>query len=257
MLYKTCPKCGYERRPTDSAPLNQCPACGLFFDKWLKQRFRARHTQAPSSDPTEIKSTLWPRVSTLLFDYDTPQTSLVNGFRLALLLALFVWGLNFIGMDHSKLFAGYPEINNSFLHRVNLIFHEAGHIIFMPFGRFITVLGGSLGQLIMPAIVTAVFLRQRNPFAASVGLWWIGQSLMDIAPYIYDARRGQMILLGGVTGRDRPGYHDWTNILMELGWLEKDHSIAGSVDLIGALLMLLASLWGGYVLWRNRSTSHY
>jgi len=53
---------------------------------------------------------------------------------------------------------------------------------------------------------------------------------MDAAPYINDARAGQLILRGGVTGRDQPGYHDWENILRDLGWLQYDHTIAGIVN---------------------------
>jgi len=39
-----------------------------------------------------------------------------------------------------------------FMHLVNLPFHEAGHIIFKAFGRFIIFLGGCLGQLLMPSL---------------------------------------------------------------------------------------------------------
>jgi hypothetical protein len=44
-----------------------------------------------------------------------------------------------------------------FLHGINLIFHEAGHILFMPFGRFMKILGGSLNQILIPAIVSSYF----------------------------------------------------------------------------------------------------
>jgi len=36
-----------------------------------------------------------------------------------------------------------------FIDGVNLLIHEAGHIIFMPFGEFISIAGGSLFQLIV------------------------------------------------------------------------------------------------------------
>ena len=47
---------------------------------------------------------------------------------------------------------------NSFLHLVNLPFHEAGHIISRPFGAFITSLGGTPGQLLMPFICMGTLL---------------------------------------------------------------------------------------------------
>ena len=45
----------------------------------------------------------------------------------------------------------------NFLHLIDLVFHEAGHIIFGFFGRFIAVLGGSLNQVLIPVVCTAVF----------------------------------------------------------------------------------------------------
>tara|TARA_B100001123_G_C14865565_1_gene849778 strand:+ start:210 stop:641 length:432 start_codon:yes stop_codon:yes gene_type:complete len=138
--------------------------------------------------------------------------------RALTLLGLAVWSVWFFNTHFLHLVGPIPEINQSFMHTVDLVFHEAGHVLFIPFGTFMSVLGGSLGQLIMPATVMLVFLlTYQNPFAASVGLWWFGQSMMDFAPYIADARAGQIMLLGGVTGADRPGYHDWTNILSRLG----------------------------------------
>ena len=40
----------------------------------------------------------------------------------------------------------------NFLHLIDLVFHEAGHVIFAFFGRFIAVLGGSLNQVLIPAL---------------------------------------------------------------------------------------------------------
>ncbi len=153
-------------------------------------------------------------------------------------------------MDYDVVVGGYPEISESFMHRVNLVFHEAGHVIFMPFGRFLSILGGTLGQWLIPFIVLCSFvLKSRDIFGATIGLWWLGQSTMDAAPYINDARAGQLILLGGVTGRDQPGYHDWENILRDLGWLQYDHTIAGIVNTVGAGLMIMSFIWGACVLY--------
>ena len=83
-------------------------------------------------------------------------------------------------MDHRD-----GEIAGSFIHSVNLVFHEAGHVLFRPFGDFMTVLGGSLLQLLVPLVVAAaLLLKNRDPFGASIGVWWLGQSFKDLAPYI-------------------------------------------------------------------------
>jgi hypothetical protein len=197
-----------------------------------------------------VEGEWWAFAKELLFHVESPINPIAFYGRAALYVVLFVWGWQFIAMEYDTVVAGYPPINQSFMHSVNLVFHEAGHVIFMPFGRFMTILGGTLGQWLIPFIVMCAFLLQtRDTFAASFGLWWLGQSFMDAAPYINDARAGQLMLLGGVTGRDAPGYHDWENILGDLGWLSYDHTIAGIVDAIGVAFMFMAFLWGAYILY--------
>jgi hypothetical protein len=151
--------------------------------------------------------------------------------------------------------ASQPIVSNavgeSFLHLINLPFHEAGHIFFTPFGRFIQILGGTLGQLIIPAIVAGTFIYQQQPYSASIGLWWLGESCMDIAPYIDDARAGQLMLLGGVTGSEVEDYHDWEGILSRLGMMQYDHALARVAFTLGFLIMVTAVCWGGYILWRE------
>jgi hypothetical protein len=141
------------------------------------------------------------------------------------------------------------EIGRSFLHNINLVFHEAGHVLFQPFGRLMMFLGGSLFQVLLPLILAGAFLLvNRDAFGASVCLWWTGQSLMDIAPYIADARALRLPLLSGGTGADSPGTHDWANILRRLGLLNQDIQIATAVDLFGSILLILSLVWGGIML---------
>lgn len=167
--------------------------------------------------------------------------------RVLVFIGLAVWGYRFITHTWYSTY-----VMESFMHHINLPFHEAGHVIFSPFGRFMHVLGGSLGQLLMPLICLVAFLYpNHNPFAASAALWWFAQNLMDLAPYIGDARAGELPLLGGVTGSDVEDYHDWEVLLKMRGWLLYDHKIADAAYATGRWLMLLAFLWGGYVLWRQ------
>ena len=117
-------------------------------------------------------------------------------------LALLVMGWTFmtLSIERSQML---PSLPHFILSRVNLVFHEAGHVVFLPLGRFMTILGGSLLQVLVPLICTLAFLtRHLDTFAASVTLWWTGQSLIELAPYINDARAQELMLLGG---GDRPG----------------------------------------------------
>src|SRR6187455_3443281 len=137
-----------------------------------------------------------------------------------------------------------PDVNESFLHLPNLVFHEAGHIIFSPFGRFLTVLGGSLLQCLIPIIAAVSFIRQEQPFSAAICGWWAGQNLVDLAPYIADARALQMVLLGGKTGAEVEG-HDWEYILTQLGMTHLDRGIGMTAYAIGIMVMIGALVWAG------------
>ena len=164
-----------------------------------------------------------------------------------LLMGLAVWGATFI---FASIESNY--VAGSFMHLVNLPFHEAGHIIFSPLGSLIQALGGTLGQLLMPAVCAAVLLlRTRDPFGAAATQWWLGQSFMDIAPYINDARALNLVLLGGVTGKDVADYHDWEFILRKLGMLTWDHALANLAKLTGTVLMLAAIGWAAVHLWMH------
>jgi hypothetical protein len=139
----------------------------------------------------------------------------------------------------------------SILHLPNLVFHEAGHVIFSPFGRFMTVLGGSLFQCVLPVGIAIAFIRQHNPFGAAVCTWWAGENLIDVAPYIADARALQLVLLGGKTGAEVQG-HDWEYILATLGWMRFDRTLGLWSYRVGLLMMIGAIMWCAMLLVRHR-----
>ena len=114
-----------------------------------------------------------------------------------------------------------------------------------------TSLGGSLMQLVVPATCAVALLYQnRDPFGASVAVWWLGQSLLDLAPYIADARALDLVLLGGGTGREVEG-HDWEAVLGALGWLELDGTLGVIAHGLGIAVMVAGMAWGGVVLRRQ------
>jgi hypothetical protein len=180
----------------------------------------------------------------LLFDVPADVTASHVWARGILLAGLAVWGGYFVTRPIAA-----PELSQSVLYFVNTPFHEAGHIIFAIMGDFMSTAGGTLMQILMPAICAAVFLfKEYNPFGASVATWWMGQSIMSCAPYAADAQSQQLILLGGVTGREVPGYHDWNNMLGRLDLLAYDQVVAGILHFTGAALIVAAIAWGAYLL---------
>jgi len=164
--------------------------------------------------------------------------------RIGLVAALAIWTVSFARTPLS------PDVNQSFLHLPNLVFHEAGHIIFSPFGRFITVLGGSLMQCLIPIVAAIAFLKQEQPFSAAIMGWWAGQNLVDLAPYIADARALRMVLLGGRTGAEVEG-HDWEYILTQLHITHFDHGIGMTAYALGILVMLGSLVLAGALIARN------
>lgn len=239
-----CPKCGFEQLDQQT----ECLRCGIIFDK-----YRRLEEQIPESEPSaavQTESALRPGeiVKELLF-YVKPETNpLIFGGRALFFLVIFVWGLKFIFTPLES-----NDVITSFWHLVNLPFHEVGHIVFRPFGRLITSLGGSIAQVLMPLVCMVVFLiKTRDTFAASFSLWWTGENFMDLAPYINDARSLTLPLLGGNTGRTSPyGFHDWEFILKETKLLRYDHVLANFAYNLGTVLMICAFAWGGYILFKQ------
>jgi hypothetical protein len=224
-----CPKCGAAADP--GSP--ECTHCGVIFAK-----VQARDERAPAP-------------VTVAFAPPLPQRAAVDPLRrpawvakCVLLTALVVW---------TWLFATAPAgaAANSWLHLPNLVFHEAGHVLFAVFGRFVSVLGGSLLQFALPLALAVVFLRQHDRTGAAVCVWWAGENLLDLAPYIADARALQLVLLGGKTGAEVEG-HDWEYLLTQLGWLRFDRVLGLWVYRVGLLMMVAAVIFGMVSLARDR-----
>lgn len=124
----------------------------------------------------------------------------------------------------------------AFIHGIDLVFHEAGHVIFGFCGEFLAVLGGSVTQVLMPVIATVAFLRTRQWSSAAVTLFWTGQALTDVAIYAADGRANALPLLAeGLI-------HDWNYILGRLGLLRSAESIGRAIFVLGAFTMLVALL---------------
>lgn len=249
-MYSTCPKCGYQLAQAGAASAESCPGCGIVFAKWLRQKLGAAKETVENGAPGATPAwEITRRLGACFLHVDQKTNPFIFWGRVAVFAGIVAWGWRFMSMD----FAANPfEIGRSFMHNVNLVFHEAGHVIFRPLGWFMTILGGTLGQLLMPAaLVVAFVFKFRNTFAASICLWWLGQSFMDTAPYIDDALDQNLVLLGGHTGADAPGNHDWNNILGEFNALERHREFASYADTTGTVLMLLAFAWGGLLLYRQ------
>ena len=240
-LFKSCPKCGNAPLPDDQRPPAACQKCGLILAKFGTTVLVTPDTE--ESDEAGWFAKFWERL--------TAVPAIVDPFsfwaRVALLAFFSVWGVRLAMMNIRT-----GEMGASFLHGPLLVFHEAGHVVFMPFGEFLTIAGGTLGQLIMPAVLCgAILIKNRDPFGAAIGLWLIGASLLDIAPYAWDALDPQLTLLGGRTGDDG-GPHDWIYLLDTFHIRHRAHGVGQLFASLGITTIALSIYWGGWVLWQQR-----
>ncbi len=242
-MFTRCPKCRHQPLPTDQALPAACPACGVILAKVSPSRLlsAARSRRSTPSTPDDAdgwRGLLWAAPG---------RIDRFGWARRALLLAAFaLWGLQLIALDRRD-----GEMARSFIHGPLLIFHEAGHVLFRLGGEWLSVLGGTLGQLLMPALLMAALLwKNRDAFGAAIALWLLGVSLLDVAPYVHDALEPRLVLLNGSTGE--AGGHDWIYLLSSLGLLARAHGCATIVHTLGAALVLLALAWAGAWLWRGR-----
>ena len=126
-----------------------------------------------------------------------------------------------------------------FIDNVNLLIHEGGHVAFSWDGQTLHALGGTLGQLLMPAAFATYFLWwRRQRFAGVVCVWWVAENLVPIGVYMRDAPTQELPLLGG-------GQHDWAFLFGKWGLIHRAQDIGhyfqwvGSVMMIGCLLTLV------------------
>jgi len=240
-----CPKCGFRQEPSET-----CADCGIIFEKYhLAQQ---RKNQPPDTealtdfDPEPQKEKKATGgidfLNTLLHLHSTPWTPIPTPVAISMsaLFAVLVYLIAangvFVSADTSLVLY--------FLHETNLVFHEAGHVIFGIFGETIGILGGSLGQILIPMIVAGHFWARRDAPGFAFGLFWCFENFLDVAVYIADSRALLLPLIGGL------GYeaHDWRNLLLDYGLLHKDTVIAGYVQNTGWAGIVMT--WGWFT-WKS------
>ena len=143
------------------------------------------------------------------------------------------------------------EYGSFIFNGINLGFHEMGHIVFRPFGEFMTIAGGTILQCLVPLIAAVGFWKaQRDYFAVAFSLGWFSANCFNAAIYAADAR-GQLNLplvspWGQGFGAD--GMGDWTRMLGRLHLLEWDGTISFLWQVLGTASMLAGLALGAWLL---------
>jgi hypothetical protein len=149
-----------------------------------------------------------------------------------------------IGLAYSFYYLA-TKMDWHFIDNVDLLIHEAGHIIFMFFGNTMYVAGGSILQVLIPIIFLVYFFLRQAYFSAVFMAYWTGISLINVSVYAGDAVKMQLPLLTGDTES-----HDWNQLLFSHGLLHQTNTVSQIILLIGILFILLGAALCVYA-WRQ------
>lgn len=89
-----CPKCGYERRPTDSAPQWQCPSCQVAYVK-------AAQAQSAPAKPSEPRITPRVTIEPVEADSDELEWLLSRGQKIVIYSILLNFVLRAFAQTHA------------------------------------------------------------------------------------------------------------------------------------------------------------
>lgn len=125
-----------------------------------------------------------------------------------------------------------------FIDNVDLIIHEAGHWIFIFFGQFISILGGSLTQVLIPIIFVSYFFLKKDYFSTSLLSMWVGYNIVNVAVYMSDSVKMNLPLLGGESS-----IHDWNYIFSALNILNQSSWIASIINALGIFVVIAGGVF--------------
>jgi hypothetical protein len=156
-----------------------------------------------------------------------------DGFKPVSREATIGWGVGY------ALFLVYAAANTTgflVIDHANLMIHEAGHALFGWGGYYTQILGGTLAQLIVPALCVVLFARRGDTAAVAFCAFWGFENLLYIAAYMADARASALPLVGNDES-------DWTILFSHWGVLHQDVTIAGWTRALGWIGMLATIGW--------------
>ena len=123
-----------------------------------------------------------------------------------------------------------------FIDHANLVFHEAGHMFFSWFGYTVMILGGTLGELLVPCGVAVYFLLRRETAGVAFASFWFFENFLYIGTYMADARAEALPLVGS-------GEHDWNILFSQWGLILQDTRIGATTRWLGWCGMLATLCW--------------
>ena len=192
-----CPKCSHEQEQTGT-----CENCEVIFSKYYaaqkKNLFQSKIPEKEenpfNSDSPEMLEKVMPGhpMSPLNLERNLfPKIFLLNSqpWNPIWTPTMIVLSLGFLTLfyllAHQDVIAPAEDsIILYFLHEANLVFHEAGHVIFQIFGRTIHILVGARGQVLVPLMVGGYFWARRDTAGCAFSLVWVFQNFISMWIFI-------------------------------------------------------------------------
>lgn len=134
------------------------------------------------------------------------------------------------------------------LDNLHLPIHEGGHLLFSYFGQTLHLWGGTILQLLVPALLALYFAAQGQLPGTTFCLFAFFHSLAGVATYMSDAiaRELPLVTVGAVADESD---HDWYNIFTQLGILRHATQIGSATSLLAWCGFLGTLVW---FTWRYR-----
>src|ERR1041384_72041 len=153
--------------------------------------------------------------------------------------AFYVLLLFYLGANWGQL---------TLIDNVHLPIHEGGHLLFGWLGETLGLWGGTLLQLIVPALLAVSFAVRRELPGVAFCTFAFFHSLTGVATYMADALRLELplVTVGAVADEAQ---HDWVRIFSGLGVLPHAIQIGNITRLIAWAGMIGSTAWFA---WRQR-----
>jgi len=155
----------------------------------------------------------------------------------ACFLYLFIQILSFRAEDSSNILL-------SGLYFIEFGVHEASHIIVAFLPQILVAAAGSVGEIGFTVLILYATIKGKAYFAGVFAGLWIMLAMNNVGRYMADARSQLLPLIG-------PGetvQHDWHYVFGQLGWLNADTAIGGTVRGLGIMIGVVALGWGLYLI---------
>ena len=133
------------------------------------------------------------------------------------------------------------------LDNIHLPIHEGGHLLFGWLGETLGLWGGTLLQLLVPALLAVSFAVRRELPGTAFCAFAFFHSLTGVATYMADALRLELplVTVGAIADESQ---HDWLRIFTSLGLLPHAIQIGNFTRLVAWAGMIGSVAW---LAWRG------